>query len=534
MEFRESWGSQAQVDSITGYMTKLLEQHKLLDISMNKPLPTWRNRRVGDATLARRLDRFLIKVNLMNQLHYYKQWVGSGGISDHSPIYLEVFGPHPKPKAPFKFNHVWLQDPEYINMVSNYWNANPIDRHESLTKADDKAHLIKLENQKVRILKEKEEYWHLRSIAIWLKAGDENARFFQNYAKGRKVSNTIWNLPLPDGGVVDTFNKLSHLGTSHFKNLFKNPPGSNLANIINVAGHFPRFVNDDEAKELIAPVTASELDGMLKWFKKDKSPSLDGWTIELYLAFCELLGNDLLKFVEECRIYGSIYNVVNSTFIALIPKSDSPSSFNDFRPISLCNYLYKIICKVIANHLRPILSHHITPQQFSFLEHRQIHEAIGSAHEAIHSIWTKHLKGIILKIYLAKAFDQVSWIYIQMLLIHLGFPHNFISWIMDCITSPTYSVLNNGSASHFFQAERGLRQGCSLSPLLFLIVMDGLSGLLANAKRDGSLHGLKISDSFFLTHLLFVDDVLIFLDRSIRDTLTFSKILSLFSLATGM
>lgn len=134
MGFGESWGSQAQVDSITGFMTNLLEQHNLVDIPMNKPLPTWRNKRVGDATLARILDRFMIKVPLMNQLHHYKQWVDSRGVSDHSPIYLEVFSPHPKPKAPFKFNHGWLPDPSYINLVSNYWKANPIDRHESLIK----------------------------------------------------------------------------------------------------------------------------------------------------------------------------------------------------------------------------------------------------------------------------------------------------------------------------------------------------------------------------------------------------------------
>lgn len=277
-------------------------------------------------------------------------------------------------------------------------------RNLRFTSVDDRAHLIELENQKARILKEREESSRLKSKAIWLQAGDDNTRFFQNYAKGRKVSNTIWNLPLPDGGVADT-NKLSHLGTSHFKNLFTNPPRSNLADIINVARHFPRFVNDDKVEELIALVTAGELEGTLKWFKKDKSLGPDGWTMEFYLAFYELQGNDLIKVVEECRIFGSIYNVVNTTFIALIPKSDSPSSFNDFRPISLCNCLYKIISKVIVNHLQRILSHHITPQQFAFLEHRQIHEAIGTAHEAIHSIWTKHIKGIILKIDLAKAFD---------------------------------------------------------------------------------------------------------------------------------
>lgn len=129
------------------------------------------------------------------------------------------------------------------------------DRNQGFVTADDKTHLIELENQKSRILKEREESWRLRSRAIWLKAGDDNTRFFQNFEKGRKVSNTIWNLPLPDGGVVDTFNKLSHLSTSHFTNLFKNPPRSNLADIINVTGHFLRFVNDDEVEVLISLVT---------------------------------------------------------------------------------------------------------------------------------------------------------------------------------------------------------------------------------------------------------------------------------------
>lgn len=134
-----------------------------------------------------------------------------------------------------------------------------------------------------------------------------------------------------------------------------------MDDIINVAGHFPRFVNDDEAKELTTHVTAGELEGTLKWFKKDKSPGPYGWTIEFYLTFYELLGNDLLKVLEECRLSISLYNVFNSIFIALIPKFDTPSSFNDYKPISLCNCLYKIISKVIANRLWPILSRRIAP-----------------------------------------------------------------------------------------------------------------------------------------------------------------------------
>jgi len=110
----------------------LLEQHNLSNVPMNKPLPTWRNRKIGDATLARRLDRFLIKVPLLQYLNRYRQWVGYGGISDHSPINLEILGPNSKPKSPFKLNHVWLQDPGYIKLVTDYLKANPISGHRSL------------------------------------------------------------------------------------------------------------------------------------------------------------------------------------------------------------------------------------------------------------------------------------------------------------------------------------------------------------------------------------------------------------------
>jgi len=150
-------------------------------------------------------------------------------------------------------------------------------------------------------------------------------------------------------------------------------------------------------------------------------------------GFYELIGQYLLKVVEECRITGRMYEAINSTFIALIPKLETPTSFNDFRPISLYNTLYKIIDKIIANKLHPILSHHIFHEKFAFLQDCQIHEAIGMAHEAIHSIEVKKLKGIILKIDLAKAFDRVSLIYIKITLIHLGFPSH--SQIGSCSAS---------------------------------------------------------------------------------------------------
>ena len=147
---------------------------------------------------------------------------------------------------------------------------------------------------------------------------------------------------------------------------------------------------------------------------------------------------------------------------------------------------------------------------------------------------TRNLKGAILKIYLSKSYDKVNWLYIHMLLIHLGFGIAFFRWIMSCVTTVSFSVLINGAASPFFHAERGLRQGCPLSPLLFLLVVEGLSLLLKKAHSEGGLIGIVVAQHLQITHLLFLDDVLILCSGRVQYVNTISNILGLFSFATGM
>eukprot|EP00253_Pinus_taeda_P009383 PITA_09383 len=184
---------------------------------------------------------------------------------------------------------------------------------------------------------------------------------------------------------------------------------------------------DGRGKRLKSTGYYGKIGRNLKWFKKDKSPGPDGWPVEFYFASLELLGGDLLVVIEESRTSGYIHPHINFTYLALIPNTDSPSSFNDFRPISLCNYLYKIISKIISNRIKPILSNHISEEKFSFLHHRHIQDAIGTAQEALHSIKLRNLKGLTLKIDLAKALDKVNWLYINMIITHLGFPPAHIS-----------------------------------------------------------------------------------------------------------
>jgi hypothetical protein len=158
---------------------------------------------------------------------------------------------------------------------------------------------------------------------------------------------------------------------------------------------------------------------------------------------------------------------INSTFIALIPKVNGSASFGDFRPIALCNLCYKIITKIIANRIRPILSRTISKEQFGFLKGRQIIDAIGTVQECIHSIREKKLQAMILKIDLKKAYDCISWDYLRLVLLQCGFGLQTTKWIMGCITTTTYAILINGEPTDFFNSGRGLRQGCLLITFAF-------------------------------------------------------------------
>eukprot|EP00253_Pinus_taeda_P012674 PITA_12674 len=173
-------------------------------------------------------------------------------------------------------------------------------------------------------------------------------------------------------------------------------------------------------------------------------------------------------------------------------------------------------------------------EQFGFLSGRQIHEAIGVAQEVMHSVRQKNKKGVVIKIDLSKAYDRINWLYLRLLLTHLGFKPAFISWIMGCISNVSYAILINGAATPFFKGQRGLRQGCPLSPLLFLLVVEGLSQLIHKAKREGKVKGIEVATNLFISHLLFVDDIFNFTNTEHIEIKELKSILDLFLKATGM
>jgi hypothetical protein len=174
----------------------------------------------------------------------------------------------------------------------------------------------------------------------------------------------------------------------------------------------------------------------------------------------------------------------------------------------------KLVTKVIANRLKPILPEIIDEEQSAFVQGRLITDNALIAMECFH--WmkkkTKGKKGLMaLKLDMAKAFDRIEWPFVQAMLSTMGFPETLIKTIMNCITSVSYQILINGQPSKCFSPERGLRQGDPLSPYLFILCANVLSGLLKKESQQSNIHGIQIArNAPKITHLLFADDSLLF------------------------
>jgi hypothetical protein len=149
------------------------------------------------------------------------------------------------------------------------------------------------------------------------------------------------------------------------------------------------------------------------------------------------------------------------------PQKQDAKSFGDFKPISCCNVVNKLISKIIAKRIKPFLCEIIGEEQFGLLQNRQIHDTVATAQEVLHWVKQKNLKFIILKLDLSKAYDRVSWTFLHLSLLQVGINVNMVNWIMGCIQSASFVVFINGSSSRFFKASRGLHQGYPLSPSFF-------------------------------------------------------------------
>lgn len=224
-----------------------------------------------------------------------------------------------------------------------------------------------------------------------------------------------------------------------------------------------------------------------------KALGLDGFTTSFFQKNWATLGTEVCNGVLSILNSGIMNDDLNFTYITLIPKIKNPISLNEFRPISLCNVLYKIVSKVLANRLKTILPKIICPTQSAFIPGRLISDNILAAYERLHTMQS-HMWGkegyMAVKLDMSKAYNRVEWGFLESVMKRMGFAGRWINLIMMCVRSANYVILINGSPIGRIYPTRGIRQWDPISLYLFLICAEALSTLLTRADRKGYLRGV--------------------------------------------
>ncbi|GKU96042.1 hypothetical protein SLEP1_g9323 [Rubroshorea leprosula] len=240
--------------------------------------------------------------------------------------------------------------------------------------------------------------------------------------------------------------------------------------------------------------------------EQEERPKLEG------VSFKQVSQEDndslVTPFIEE-EIKGVVWECDSSK--APVPDVDNPQRLEEYRPISLIGVMYKILAKLLANRLKKVLQGTIGEQQMACLSGRQLMDGVLVADEIIDEAKNMKKKSFMLKIDFEKAYDK------------------------ECLSTNMVLVLVNGSPTRQFSISRGLRQRNPLFPFLFLIIAEGLNGLVSTATKKGLLKGVEVGRSGFkVTHIQYADDTLLFGTAKEENVRAMKGMLRAFELAFGL
>lgn len=264
-----------------------------------------------------------------------------------------------------------------------------------------------------------------------MKDGDKNTAYFHARATTREQVNKIKGLRDGTGTWVDKKEQMEAVVEEYFQGLFttSGPIESGIDGVLQVLS--PRLT--EEASQAISqPFSDKEVIEAISSMSPFKSPGRDGFPAFFYHKYWNIIGDNMITCTLNFLNHMSLPTPLNYTYVVLIPKIKNPHRMIDFRPISLCNVLYKIGSKAIVNRLKPALDLLIFPSQSAFVLNRLITDNVLVAFELNHYIRT-HTRSkhdfMTLKLDVSKAYDRVEWVFLRKVLLRLGLPQKFVDLI---------------------------------------------------------------------------------------------------------
>jgi len=369
------------------------------------------------------------------------------------------------------------------------------------------AEILKEAKQRVEHFeKEKTKGLRIRSRVQWYEKGERSDKYFLNLERYRGKQKTFTKIRQEDGKTTEDINEILETQRLFYKKLYTESNTDEKTQQLFLDSLDKQLDNTamDSCEGLISPEEAKKA---VKSLADNKSPGSDGLSKEFFDRFWNLLGNDLIEVFNTAYVANKLSDTQRTAIITLLYKSGEKEDIRNWRPISLLNVDFKILAKCLANRLKKCIGKLVHPDQTCGIKGRTIFENIIVAQDAIFISNSDNRPLAIIAVDQTKAFDRLNRSFMFKTLKKFGFGDSFTNWIKILYNHIESKICTNGYLSQPFGLERGVRQGCPLSPMLYTLTSETL---LCAIRRNPNIRGFSGPENLEIKVKGYADDTAIY------------------------